>query len=135
MIEVARGSAETLTGEEARALRAIDAQDVEPLGTTTVVGEIVDSKCWLGVMKPARLKPHRACATRCISGGIPPLLLVQDERGHTLHYLLAGADGRPLHKEVLDRIAEPVEISGDVARHGDWLVLYADPATFRRVEP
>ena len=135
MIEVVKGSAEKLTGDEAQAFRVIDARDVEALGEITVVGEIVDSKCWLGVMKPARLKPHRACATRCISGGIPPLLLVEDEQGRTLHFLLAGADHRPLHSEVLHLIAEPVEITGRVARHGDWLVLHADPATYKRVEP
>ena len=36
--------------------------------------------------------------------------------------------------DVLDRVAEPLEITGDVVRHGDLLVLYADPASYRRVE-
>ena len=47
------------------------------LGRQTLVGEIVDSKCFLGVMNPGRSAPHRACAVRCISGGIPPVLLVR----------------------------------------------------------
>jgi hypothetical protein len=47
------------------------------LGRQTLVGEIVDSKCYLGVMNPGQLTPHRACAIRCISGGIPPVLLVR----------------------------------------------------------
>ena len=49
----------------------------ESLGKQTFVGEIVDSKCFLGVMNPGRLTPHRACAIRCISGGVPPVLLVR----------------------------------------------------------
>jgi len=42
------------------------------LGTQTLVGEIVDSKCFLGVMNPGQLTTHRACAIRCISGGVRP---------------------------------------------------------------
>ena len=30
-------------------------------------------------------------------------------------------------------VAEPVEISGEVVRAGDQLILYADPATYRLV--
>jgi hypothetical protein len=55
------------------------------LGTQTLIGEIVDSKCYLGVMNPGALIPHRACAIRCISGGIPPVLLVrQSDRSAAL---------------------------------------------------
>src|SRR5438876_8206878 len=36
------------------------------LGKQTLTGEIVDSKCFLGVMNPGQLTPHRACAIRCI---------------------------------------------------------------------
>ncbi len=39
------------------------------LGTVTVTGEIVDSKCYLGVMNPGQGKVHRDCAARCLSGG------------------------------------------------------------------
>jgi len=102
------------------------------LGTMTLVGEIVDSKCYLGVMKPGSLKPHRACATRCISGGIPPVLLVRDEMGFAEYLLLVGADGRQLNKEVLDMVAEKIEITGEVERLDNHLILKAEPDTFRR---
>jgi len=48
------------------------------------VGEIVDSKC-LGVMTPGQLTTHRACAIRCISGGIPPVLHVRQTNAKILH--------------------------------------------------
>ena len=44
-----------------------------------VKGEIVDPKCFFGVMKPGEGKPHKDCAIRCILGGIPPVLKVTDE--------------------------------------------------------
>ena len=46
------------------------------LGRMTLRGEIVDSKCHLGVMNPGERRTHRACARLCIRGGIPPLLWV-----------------------------------------------------------
>ena len=104
----------------------------ENLGRQTLVGEIVDSKCYLGVMNPGQLTPHRACAVRCISGGIPPLLLVRPKTGPPLYFLLVSGDGHAVNKEVLDMVAEPVQVTGDVERQGELLVLRADPKTFRR---
>ena len=36
------------------------------LGPATLKGEILDAKCFLGVMKPGQTKVHRKCAIRCI---------------------------------------------------------------------
>jgi hypothetical protein len=105
---------------------------VEDLGVQTVVGEIVDSKCYLGAMNPGRGKTHRSCAARCIAGGIPPLLVARDRLGNAAYLLLVGPDGRSVNAEVKEFIAEPVEISGRVERHAGVLVLRADPATYRR---
>ncbi len=98
------------------------------LGPVTVIGEIVDSKCFLGVMNPGRTKVHRDCAARCISGGIPPMLATSDAL-----YLLVGADGRKLNQEVLDMVGETIEVHGAAARSGETLTLRAEPSTFRQV--
>jgi len=63
---------------------------VEHLGQVELEGELVDTKCWLGVMRPATGKVHRACAARCLSGGVPPGLLIRNDTGTTL-VLLAGS--------------------------------------------
>jgi hypothetical protein len=110
------------------------ASNVVHLGRQTLVGEIVDSKCYLGVMNPGRLAPHRGCAVRCISGGIPPILLVRQKTGPPLHFLLVSSDGRPVNKQVLDMVAEPVQITGDVLRQGELSILRADPSTYKRIE-
>lgn len=129
MIELTEDGLEVLADSPMAAVAA-----TEELGTFTLRGEIVDSKCFLGVMAPGSAKTHRACATRCISGGIPPVLMVRDRRGSAAYLLLVGADGRTLNQEVLDMIAEPVEISGQVVRHDNLLVLRADPETYLRLE-
>ncbi|GAB4369490.1 MAG: hypothetical protein Kow0062_03480 [Acidobacteriota bacterium] len=111
-------------------LRAVDAGG-ESLGRLTLAGEIVDSKCHLGVMKPGRDKTHKACAIRCISGGVPPVLRVEDRHGRLAYFLLVGTDGRAIGRELLSMIAEPVEVTGDVTRFGDLLVMRTEPASIR----
>jgi len=103
------------------------------LGRQTLVGEIVDSKCFLGVMNPGQLAPHRACAIRCISGGVPPMFFVRQKSGPPLHLLLVSSDGKPVNQQVLDLVAEPVEITGEVERQGELLILRADPVTYRKL--
>jgi hypothetical protein len=103
------------------------------LGEFTLQGEIVDSKCYMGVMKPGNLKPHRACAVRCISGGIPPVLLVRDAAGRSLYFLLVGPEGQSVNQEILQHVALPIEISGRVSRYSDQWVLHADPDTIERL--
>ena len=127
---------------EPHSIRAADPVAVEieklnspgvSLGRQTLRGEIVDSKCWMGVMNPGVLTPHRACAVRCISGGIPPMLLVRREGARPLNLLLVSTDGKPVNAQVLAFVAEPVEITGEVVRENEVLTLRADPATFRRI--
>ena len=72
-------------------------------------------------------------AIRCISGGIPPVLLVRTPAGSPLYFLLVSAEGMPVNSQVLNLVAEPVQVTGDVERQGELLILRADPATYRRV--
>jgi hypothetical protein len=120
MVELVPGSVHGVKQEPA-------AVSFATVGEVTLTGEIVDSKCYLGVMNPGRTKVHRDCAARCISGGIPPAFVTADG-----FYLLVGGDGRPIQHEVLDWVGETIRVKGEVARSGETLILRAEPATFRR---
>ena len=99
------------------------------LGTVTVTGEIVDGKCYLGVMNPGQGKVHRDCAARCLSGGIPPIFVTTD--GHK-QLLLVGLDGRALGRDVLrEFIAEPIQIQGELLETGSTQLLKVDPSALR----
>jgi hypothetical protein len=91
------------------------------LGQVQLTGEIVDSKCYFGVMNPGNGKVHRDCAARCISGGIPPAFLVRDASGRALTILLAN-----WKSELLDHIAEPITIRGRLVSSAGRLTLYAE---------
>jgi hypothetical protein len=136
MLELVDGTLEPLApdpGAAAEAAAGAATVAVEDLGRIEVVGEIVDSKCYLGVMKPGRGKPHRSCAARCLSGGIPPQLLVVSEAGASRLLLLAGSGGDPLPPpSFLGLVGEPVIASGALVRRAGVLVLQLDESGLRR---
>ena len=127
MLEIQEGSIRPLGATGSKPAQVV-------YGEVTLVGEIVDSKCYLGTMKPGRFKPHRACAANCIAGGVPPLLLVDASDGSRRHYLLVDLEGRPVNRRVLDYVAEPVRIRGEERRLGDLRVLAADPDKIERLQ-
>ena len=127
MIEVEPG---TVIGAGNRAEHPLGAES--DLGEVRLRGEIVDSKCYLGVMNPGSLKPHRACAINCIQGGLPPVLLVRGPAGKSRYYLLVGTDGEAINDRILPLVAEPVAVTGRLKRLGNQSILYCDPAAIVR---
>ncbi len=112
-----------------------DGAGAAPGGPVTLRGEIVDSKCFLGVMVPGQGKTHRACASLCLRGGIPPALFVEDRAGASRLVLLVSLAGAPLDPAIVaDRAFEPTEMAGTLSRADGWWVLRTDPATWRRVD-
>ena len=115
---------------EATAIEAIAAPanaappgNPQGLESVTLTGEIADSKCYLGVMKPGAGKIHRACAANCLTGGLPPMLVVTDEVGDKYGYLLVNADGSSASLRLVPDVAVPVRVSGMLERHGDLTYL------------
>ncbi len=78
-------------------------------------------------------KVHRACAVRCISSGTPPVLALRGDGGALQHLLIVGSDGRSIGLEILDRVAEEVEVRGRVTRIDQLLVLWVEPEQIRRL--
>lgn len=103
------------------------------LGQYSLTGEILDGKCYPGIMKPGRSKTHRACAIRCISGGVPAVFRVQNDRDDILYFLLADEQGQALSDRILDFVADPIQITGEVLQYDDMFVLQADPSSYERV--
>jgi hypothetical protein len=97
-----------------------------PLGDVTLVGEIVDGKCFLGAMKPGDGKGHKSCAILCLRGGLPPMLATRDAGGAVTLRLLTIDGSTNLPQRVLNLVAEPVVVRGREVRIGG--MTYVDAA-------
>ena len=94
-----------------------------------VRGEVVDTKCYSGVMNPGSGKVHRGCAARCLHGGIPAALL--SENGD-LYYLLDSA-GEPLSPTwISSHAGEQIVIQGDLVLTSGTKVLMMQTALLTR---
>lgn len=103
----------------------VDELEWEDNGSVSLKGEIVDPKCYFGVMKPGEGKPHKDCAIRCISGGIPPVLYIKNGKGEKSYVLLTNAAGN-INEAVKDYVARPVQLNGQLKKYADWLILEVD---------
>jgi hypothetical protein len=128
MIEVIVGSIANVDGVRAKPLKAKAITD-----DFTACGEIVDSKCYLGVMNPGIRKTHRVCAINCIMGGIPPVFVIENEAGEDACLLLLGENGERIDREILEYVAEPVEVSGSLKEIGPIRALYLDMSSLKRL--
>jgi hypothetical protein len=118
MVEIVSGSLARTSGGEAAVPEPVS------LGMRSLVGEIVDTKCYLGVMNPGQGKVHRDCAARCISGGLPPALATRDLDGRPAMLLLTNSSNKALPlSEFIDRVGRPVRVEGVVSKLGDLLFL------------
>lgn len=86
--------------------------------TVTIVGELVDSKCHLGVMKPGEGPVHRDCAVRCLLGAVPPMVSVRNPRDMPSRLALVREDGGPLFSDFSALAGRPLAIRGTLVSQG-----------------
>ena len=115
MVEITPGAITLLDSMPA------DQEPTRDLGAVTVTGEIVDSKCYLGVMNPGQGKVHRDCAARCLSGGVPPIFVTSNGVDQ---FLLVDPEGHALgHDALREFVAEPITIHGELLQRGESRLL------------
>ncbi len=126
MIEVATGSL-VMTGGG-----AIASEPLRSLGVVVTEGEIVDSKCHLGVMKPGEGPTHRDCAVRCLLGRIPPMF-VAHHGADVGRVALISDSGRPFADAGLFA-GRKVSVRGEVVQSGAQTFLAVSPHDIRLIE-
>ncbi len=100
----------------------------KPLGRATLTGEIIDPKCYSGAMKPGEGKTHKACASLCIRGGIPPMFLSTREPLRPYLLVTPGRDSRT----ILPYVADLIDVTGELVEHRDLTWFIIDPHTIHR---
>ncbi len=103
-------------------------------GRTTLTGEIIDPKCFFGVMNPATKAVHRSCARRCISGGIVPVLGIRENGKFVDYYLLEDPNAENIFQDILPYVGLPITITGEVTSYDDWKVLSIGSKTLSEVQ-
>jgi hypothetical protein len=99
-------------------------------GMVTLEGEIVDSKCWLGVMRPGEGHLHKTCASLCIRGGIPPMLVTRGDGTTPNVMLLTQADGSAVPPDlIIPYVGDAVRVTGTIEKRADLWVFKADLPT------
>ena len=122
MLQVSSGGIQA-----SRGLATVPSPPLERREPVSVHGEIVDSKCHLGVMKPGEGPLHRDCAVRCLLGGAPPLLVVIAGSGRVRRIPLVSLDGGPLGVDLEAWVARPVRVRGILYARGGEQYLGVDP--------
>jgi hypothetical protein len=105
---------------------------LKDLGTVELTGEVIDPKCYFGVMKPGHGKPHRDCAIRCIAGGMSPVFYVRNEKGEAGYYHILDENGKKMNDDLKDYVAEPVTLKAKAVQYDDWVVLYVNKNAIKR---
>jgi hypothetical protein len=103
-------------------------QILDSMSVTTINGEIVDPKCYFGVMKPGQGKAHRSCAIRCIAGGIPPVFHASEKEEY---FLIVNENWQPVNEEVLNLVGDQIVITGKEIVWNDWRILKVNTADLR----
>jgi len=107
---------------------AVQPQAPVPLGRWRLTGEICDGKCYAGVMRPGTGLAHKACANLCITGGVPPVFVTTSPvEGHNF-LLMAGSDGGPLPRALLDQTGLLIELEGEVEQRDDIVIFKVETA-------
>jgi hypothetical protein len=118
--------------DDAKRFSAIASVLPRPIGERVMLqGEIIDPKCYFGAMKPGGGKTHKACAMRCVAGGIPPMLVTNDTDGRPKYFLLATPEGGPANESLFPYVGDQVELTGTLEQHGDIVVVKVAPSDVR----
>lgn len=113
-----------------------------PMDDISILGEVLDAQCFMGIMNPGYGRTHRGCATQCIRGGQPVFFSIGLRKDDTSPgpqtcggngYLLANASGGKINAEILDHVAVPVTIDAKLEKIGNLYRLVYQTDSLKRL--
>ena len=114
-----------------KSILAVGRAEAEPLFRRTLfpkvlyTGEIVDPKCYFGVMSPGDGKVHQSCAVNCIEGGIPAFFVSRTNE-YVRNYILQTREGKCIHNGIKKFIGKEVSILGSHSQIGEYHTFIVD---------
>lgn len=83
----------------------------------TIVGQVIDSECYMKMGDMALSEDHHNCAEACAKGGIP--LAILEEKTDSLYYTAnAGMSMKSTTESLMPYLDEKVSIKGKVIERG-----------------
>lgn len=98
----------------------------------TLKGEIIDPKCYFGAMNPGEGKLHKSCAIRCLSGGIPAMIIAE-EFGIKTPYFILDQNGKMINDDLLKYAAETVQLNGMAYTMNNWKYIELDKTDIKQL--
>lgn len=84
--------------------------------STTIIGEVVDTRCYIGDDQDQKGAKHKACAEKCAKVGAA--LGILQEKTNKLYLIMPKEDGENPNTEFIPFIAKNVLVSGKVFEVG-----------------
>ena len=83
---------------------------------TTIIGEVIDVKCYLTGMMGGKGDEHKQCAIDCIKGGLPVGIL--EDKTDSVYTVVPKGGMKSAGEELTSFIAQKVKLTGTVVRKG-----------------
>lgn len=108
----------------------------------SLLGEVLDAQCFMGIMNPGYGRTHRGCAVQCIRGGQPVFFSIgirESDKAMGAQtcggngYLLANAAGDKINAEILGHVAVPVAIDAQLEKIGNLYRLVYQTGSLKRL--
>ena len=104
------------------------------LGQYSLTGEILDGKCYPRCHETRdRVNLIVLVPFAVLVGVFLRFFVCRTSRTKSCTFLLTDEQGKAVNDRVLDLVADPIEITGNVIQYDDMFVLQADPTTYKRV--
>ncbi len=104
------------------------AQAKKVMKEVTVVGEIIDTKCYLTGMMGGSGEGHKECAIACIKGSLPVGVL--EKKTNKVYVIVPNEGTKGANEALLPYAAETVKLTGSVIEKGGQKLL-----VYSSVEP
>lgn len=104
------------------ALQAQESKQEKKPADVTVVGEVVDSRCYISM--GAKGEDHKQCAIDCANGGIP-LAIVEDKTGTVYFVGDAKNQMKGANDILVEHTAERVTVKGKLVEKGGAKMIIA----------
>jgi len=111
-------------------------------GEVSLVGEVLDAQCFMGIMVPGYGRSHRGCATLCVRGGQPVYFSMgireaAENGGETTcggtGFLLSDFEGGAANKLFIDKVSVPLTMKAELQKIGNLSRLIPIENTIRRL--